>query len=97
MALLLKLKYNNMEVKNKLEVGNFAYAGNQAAFIRYKKGFFFFHVTEKDTDDTYEFFIPKEETVGIEIMRDDNATLYRRFIIRAIAEGTMVKVNNGNG
>lgn len=74
---------------------NFAYSPNTVQFVKFRNDVFYYQVREKHSNDLYQFTVPYHETKGATFERDDNSSLYRRWIRACIDNNTMIKLADG--
>lgn len=72
-----------------------------AFFDFYRQGHFYYHVSVQNEEDKYgipqhwQFPIPLED-IGTATLNDsDKGILFMRWIRKAMAEGTLIKINTG--
>lgn len=64
---------------------------NKVFFNRYKKGFFYYRVTNNKQSEFFEFSVPIEDIGDATLLETDKAITYMRYIRKAIEENTLVK------
>ena len=68
--------------------------GNTVHLDSYSNGTFYFHlkVASDDKEELYQFSVPMKELGNSSIKTNDRAIYYKRWINRAIEDGTLTRM-----
>lgn len=65
---------------------------NTVNFHRFKSNTFYYRIVKDD--ETYEFTIPLREVKDAELLHEDKAIIFMRYIREAIKSGRLTKILN---
>ncbi len=75
-----------------MKITEFVRTGNRAYFTRYRAGFLYYRIVNKETSELYEFPVECADLAGATVNEEETSLTMMRYIRLALANGQLDKV-----